>query len=175
MTLEDSLLHKAQSIRLLALDVDGVLTDGKLYFSNGGDELKAFHIADGLGIKLLKNSGVEVAIITGRQSQLVARRAQELGIVHIMQGREDKLTALNELKGQLNIPYNHIAYVGDDLPDLAAIRQVSLGIAVANAHHYVLKHADWQTDANGGEGAVREVCEWIMQAQDTLMDAWKVF
>ncbi len=169
------LLEKSKSIRLLVLDVDGVLTDGKLYFSNSGDELKAFSTLDGQGIKMLQNSGVDVAIITGRQSAIVANRANNLGIKHLIQGREDKLVALDELRSKLKIDYRQIAYVGDDLPDLAAMRKVQLGITVANGHTYVAEHADWKTPSKGGEGAVREVCELIMRAQGNLNAAWEKY
>ncbi|MFT5691920.1 MAG: 3-deoxy-D-manno-octulosonate 8-phosphate phosphatase (KDO 8-P phosphatase) [Oceanicoccus sp.] len=169
------ILEKAKPVRLLVLDVDGVLTDGKLYFSNSGDELKAFNILDGQGIKMLQSSGVEVAIITGRQSNIVAKRANNLEIRHLVQGREDKLVALDELRTKLNIDYQQIAYVGDDLPDLAAMRKVQLGITVANGHTFVAEHADWQTSSKGGEGAVREVCELIMRSQGNLNAAWEQY
>ena len=169
------MLDKAKPIKLLVLDVDGVLTDGKLYFSNSGDELKAFSSLDGQGIKMLQSSGVEVAIITGRQSELVKRRAQNLGIKQLIQGREDKLTALDELRLNVGVDYPQIAYLGDDLPDLAAIRKVGLGMTVANGHSYVAEQADWQTRASGGDGAVREVCELIMRAQGTLLGAWEQY
>lgn len=168
-------MEKAKAIRLLVTDVDGVLTDGSLYFGNSGEEIKAFSILDGLGIKLLRDTGIDTAIITGRVSDLVARRAGELKITTIYQGREDKITALRELSADCGIPLSSIAYVGDDLPDLAAIRAAGLGIAVANAHAFVAEHADWQTNARGGAGAIREVCELIMKAQDTLLDAWEQF
>ena len=166
---------KAKQVRLLALDVDGVLTDGSLYFSNSGDELKAFSILDGLGIKLLMENSIDVAIITGRRSQLVQQRADNLGIPHVIQGREDKLTALNELRSTLGLELANIAYIGDDLPDLSAIRQVGLGITVANGHRYVAEHADWQTRAEGGKGAVREAAELILQAQDKLLSSWQTY
>jgi len=165
------ILEKAKSIKLLVLDVDGVLTDGRLYFSNNGDELKAFSTLDGQGIKMLQTSGVEVAIITGRSSELVKRRATNLGIRHLIQGREDKLAALDELIASINVNYQQVAFLGDDLPDLAAIRRVKLGMTVANGHHFVVTHADWQTRASGGQGAVREACELIMRAQGTLQAA----
>ena len=158
----------AKAIRLLALDVDGVLTDGRLFMGNNGEELKAFNILDGLGIKLLQECGVKVALITSRQSELVKNRAKNLGIEHVFQGRDDKLAALQELSELLEVNYQQIAYMGDDLPDLPVIRRVGLGISVANGHHYVARHARWVTQAGGGEGAVREVCEMIMAAQGKL-------
>ena len=170
--MDQDIVNQAKEIKLLVLDVDGVLTDGQLYFSNTGDEFKAFSTLDGQGIKMLQQSGVIVAIITGRESDLVARRAKNLGIKYLIQGREDKLIALNELKAKLNLDYQHIAYLGDDLPDLAAIKKVALGMTVANGHRFVLQHAHWKTQARGGNGAVREACEMIMSAQGTLQDAW---
>jgi 3-deoxy-D-manno-octulosonate 8-phosphate phosphatase (KDO 8-P phosphatase) len=158
-------IQKAREIKLLVLDVDGVLTDGHLWYDNSGEELKAFNIQDGLGIKLLLSSGVDVGIITGRRSALVARRARELGIRHVVQGREDKLTALQTLVEELGIPLPEIAYMGDDLPDLAAIRAAGFGIAVANAQPVVAEHADYKTARCGGDGAVREICDLILQAQ----------
>lgn len=164
----NSITEAAKKIRLLLLDADGVLTDGRLYYSEDGSEAKAFHIQDGLGIKLLQRNGIEVGIITGRSSRLLARRATELGINIVVQGRADKLTALNELLAERNYPLDEIAYAGDDLPDLAAIRTVGLGIAVANANRYVAEHARWQTTTAGGHGAVREIAEFILAAQDKL-------
>lgn len=169
------IINKAKPVKLLVTDVDGVLTDGSLFFGNSGEEMKAFSILDGLGIKLLRDSGIDTAIITGRVSDLVARRAGELGITLIYQGREDKRTALEELCGDLQLPLSAAAYIGDDLPDLGAIRAAGLGVAVANAHSFVAQHADWQTSRQGGAGAVRETCELIMKAQGTLTASWERF
>ncbi|MDX1506143.1 MAG: HAD hydrolase family protein [Spongiibacter sp.] len=163
-----TVIEKARHITLLAMDVDGVLTDGSLYFGNSGEEMKAFSILDGLGIKLLRDAGIRPALITGRSSDLLARRAKELSIDIIYQGREDKATALEELRSDLKLDYSEIAYVGDDLPDLGAIRAAGLGITVANGHHFVARHADWQTRASGGKGAVREIAELILMAQGQL-------
>lgn len=162
----DDVMQKAAQVRLLALDVDGVLTDGRLYFAEDGQELKTFDTQDGHGIKMLMQAGVQVAIITGRNTQLVARRARNLGVQHLMQGREDKLVALRELTAELGIALEHIAYVGDDWPDLPALRAVGLGVAVANAHQELCTHADYTTRLEGGRGAVREVCDLILKAQD---------
>lgn len=166
------IINKAKAIRLLLLDVDGVLTDGCLYYGNNGEELKAFNIQDGLGIKLLQRNGIQVGIITGRTSALLARRAAELGIELVVQGREDKLTALQETLEETHEQYNYqmeeIAFLGDDLPDIAVIRQVGLGVAVANAREFVVKNSHWQTSTKGGCGAVRELAEMILQAQDKL-------
>lgn len=150
------LLEKAAAIRLLALDVDGIMTDGKLYFSANGDELKGFNILDGLGIKQVMTAGIEVAVITGRRSPLTAKRMNDLGIPHLMQGREDKKVALAELASQLGLSPQQIAYMGDDLPDLPAIRYAGLGITVPNGYWLVRQQADICTTAPGGSGAVRK-------------------
>lgn len=162
------LINRAKNTRLLLLDVDGVLTDGRLYYGNNGEELKAFNIQDGLGIKLLQRNGIKVGIITGRSSALLARRASELGIELVVQGREDKLTALQEILETHEYQMDEIAFLGDDLPDLAVIRRVGLGVAVANANSSIASHALWQTSASGGHGAVRELAEFILTAQDKL-------
>lgn len=167
-TASQNLTHRVQQIRLLVLDVDGVLSDGRLYFGNSGEEIKNFHIHDGLGIKLLARAGIDTAIITGRSSAIVARRAENLGIRHVMQGREDKLVALQELCKSMALDFAHVAYMGDDLPDLAAIRRVGLGLTVANANPLVRDHADWISQHDGGNGAVREACEFILDAQGKL-------
>lgn len=155
----------ATAIRLLALDVDGVLTDGRIIYGNNGEELKAFNIKDGLGIKLLQQSGIEVAIITGRRSAIVERRASELGIEQIVQGREDKRTALVELADAMGLSLEEIAYMGDDLPDLGAIRAAHLGLTVADAASEVREAAQWVSTHSGGCGAVREACEAILRAR----------
>lgn len=161
-------LAKAAAVKLLALDVDGVMTDGKLLFSAQGDELKAFNILDGLGIKLLMQAGIEIAVITGRSSPLTEKRMRDLGIPHLLQGREDKRTALLELTGSRELAPEHIAYMGDDLPDLSAIQYAGFGITVPNGHWYVRQHADYCTTASGGNGAVREVSDLILAAQGKL-------
>lgn len=165
---QSTVIKAAQKIKLILLDVDGVLTDGRLYYGNNGEELKAFDIQDGLGIKLLQKGGIEVGIITGRTSKLLTRRTEELGIELVVQGREDKLTALNEILEGRAIDLEEIAFVGDDLPDLAVIRRVGLGITPANGNHIVASQALWQTKKGGGQGAVREVAELILNAQGKL-------
>lgn len=157
--------EKARAVRLLVLDVDGVLTDGRLYFSEDGQELKTFDTQDGHGIKMLQNAGIQCAIITGRNTQLVARRAANLGIKHLLQGREDKGVALKALSQELHIPLDEIAYMGDDWPDLPAIRMAGFGVAVANAHRELRRYADLVTTAVGGRGAVREICDLILESQ----------
>lgn len=162
------LLQRTQAIKLAVFDVDGVLTDGRLYFLTDGSEFKTFNTLDGHGIKMLINSGVRTAIISGRKTPVVERRAQNLGIQHLYQGREDKLVVLDELLGELGLSYEQVAYLGDDLPDLPVMRRVGLGMAVASADGFVRQHAHGVTAARGGEGAAREFCELIMRGQGTL-------
>lgn len=167
-TIPTDVLERAKKIKLLLLDVDGVLSDGKLHYGNNGEEIKSFNSLDGHGIKMLSKSGVEVGIITGRKSEIVRRRAAELNINLLLQGREDKLNALKEICQEKHFEWDTIAHVGDDLPDLPLISQVGLGITVANGHWVVKQQAIWQTQAQGGEGAVREVCDMIMLAQGSF-------
>lgn len=166
-------LAKAALIKLVIFDVDGVLTDGCLHLGPHSEEHKIFHIHDGLGIKLLQQSGIEVGIITSRRSLVVAQRMAYLGIKHVYQGAADKLPVFNELISKLKLEIKEVAYAGDDLPDLPLIRRAGLGIAVANARAIVKQHAAWITSIQGGEGAVREICELIMQAQGTLESAFQ--
>lgn len=160
--------QRAHSIKLLALDVDGILSDGRIYYSSAGEELKAFNIKDGLGIKMLQQAGIAVAIITGRRSPMVERRAAELGIDDIVQGREDKVTALRELCQRKSLSPQQCAYMGDDLPDLRAIELAGLGMTVADGVASVKAAAQWISTAPGGAGAVREACEFILQTRGEL-------
>lgn len=162
------ILEKAAAIRLVLFDVDGVLTDGSLYLGAEGLELKAFNSRDGHGMRLLLRGGVEIGVITGRQSQLVSERMQSLGIRHLYQGQENKLEAFQELLDKLRLTPAQVAYVGDDIVDLAVMRRVGLAIAVADADPMVRRHAHWQTRTPGGRGAAREVCELVLQAQGKL-------
>jgi len=164
----EPLRAKAARIRLAAFDVDGIMSDGRLYFAASGDEIKGFSILDGLGLKQLMAAGITVAVITGRRSALTERRMTDLGIRHLVQGREDKKVALLELASGLNIPPEDIAYMGDDLPDLPAIRLAGLGITVPNGYWLVREYADYCTRAAGGQGAVREACDLILSAQGRL-------
>lgn len=157
--------EKAASIKMLVLDVDGVLSNGQLVFNNDGMESKAFNVKDGLGIKMLQQAGVIVAIITGRSSHIVAQRAASLGISHVVQGREDKGTALKTLCAELGLQMQDCAYMGDDLPDLSALMQVGFATAPANAHAEVLARVDFASQFAGGEAAVRELCDGILQAK----------
>ncbi len=168
---ESNILVKAKQIKLLVCDVDGVFSDGRIYLGNDGEELKAFHTKDGFGIKALGASGVDVAIITGRNSAIVANRMKALNVAHIIQGQEDKLPALIDLIEQLGITIEEVAYIGDDVPDLPCINAVGLGISVCDGHPLVLGAADYATFTRGGFGAVRETCDLIMQSQNTLDNA----
>ncbi|MGX5174728.1 3-deoxy-manno-octulosonate-8-phosphatase KdsC [Aliikangiella sp. IMCC44653] len=162
-------LHaKAALIKLLICDVDGVLSDGKVYFTQKGDELKNFNIKDGLGIKLLQKSGIKVAIITGRKSAIVETRAKELGIDILYQGHSDKRAAFKEITQSLNLQPNQVAHIGDDLPDLPLMQLAGLGIAVADAYSFVRQNADYVTVQSGGSGAVREVADLLLSAQNKL-------
>jgi 3-deoxy-D-manno-octulosonate 8-phosphate phosphatase (KDO 8-P phosphatase) len=152
-------------IRLLVLDVDGVLTDGRLLYGPRGELLKAFHVRDGHGIKRVARAGVSIAIVSGRKSAAVARRAKDLGIAHVLQGVDDKLSALRKLAKKHRVTLEDCACIGDDTPDAAILAAAGLGIAVADAHADALAAADLVTTRAGGQGAVREVCDWLMAAR----------
>ncbi len=164
----ERLLKKASQIKLVITDVDGVLSDGKVFYSNQGEELKNFNIKDGLGIKQLLDNNVQVAIITGRQSDIVERRAKELGITFIYQGKSNKIKSYLSIIEQMNINQSQVAHIGDDLPDLPLMQQSGLGICVADGHFFVQENADWITQNIGGNGAVREVSDLILQSQNKL-------
>lgn len=170
------ILARAAKIRLAAFDVDGTLTDGRLWYAEDGHETKVFHVHDGLGLKRLQANGIEVALITARISHPVALRAEELGIAHVYQGQGDKRSCLLELLDALHLSPEQAAFVGDDLPDLAPMHIAGLAVAVANAHPWVVEAAHWQTRQRGGEGAVREACDLILHAQgrsDTERERWQ--
>ncbi len=161
------IVEKAKKLKLLILDVDGVLTDGRLFFDDQGKEYKCFHARDGHGIKLLRQTGVEIAVISGRKSNSVALRMKNLGVEHVYQGHENKIAALNEIIQNLSVEPNQVVHVGDDLLDLPVMTRVGLAIAVNDANDAVKDYADWTTKTAGGLGAVREVCDFIMQSQGT--------
>ncbi|WP_413726492.1 3-deoxy-manno-octulosonate-8-phosphatase KdsC [Sodalis sp. RH16] len=168
---EESVLRRARDIRLLICDVDGVLSDGLIYQGNQGEELKAFNVRDGYGIRSLLTSGIEVAIITGRSAKLVEDRCKTLGIVHLYQGQSDKLLAFVALLDKLSLTEEQVAYIGDDLIDWPVMARVGLAIAVADAHPLLSPKADYVTHIRGGRGAVREVCDLLLLAQGKLEDA----
>jgi 3-deoxy-D-manno-octulosonate 8-phosphate phosphatase (KDO 8-P phosphatase) len=162
------LVSRAKLIRMVAFDVDGVMTDGGLYYSDSGEEFKRFNSLDGHGLKMLRASGVEIAIITGRTSRCVGARARNLGIEHVYQGVEHKLEAMVELLDKLKLTRDAAAYMGDDVVDLGVMRHVGLAISVPESPQMVREHSDYVTQRGGGHGAVREACELIMSAQGTL-------
>jgi 3-deoxy-D-manno-octulosonate 8-phosphate phosphatase (KDO 8-P phosphatase) len=159
------LLARAAKIRLVAFDVDGTLTDGRLWMTEDGREIKAFHVHDGLGIKRLRAHGIEVALISSRISRAVELRAGQLGIDHVYQGKDDKLACLKDLLHASGLTPEQACYVGDDLPDLAPMSICGFAVAVADARPEVLDAAHWHTCAKGGQGAAREVCDFILSAQ----------
>lgn len=162
------LLSRSKLVRLFAFDVDGVMTDGGLYYTESGEEFKRFNSLDGHGIKMLKASGVEVAIITGRTSGCVTARAKNLGIEHVYQGVERKLDAIVDLLDRLQLPRDAAAYMGDDVVDMCVMRHVGLSITVPDSPQIVRESSNYVTQRRGGHGAVREACELIMSAQGTL-------
>lgn len=158
---------------MLVLDVDGVLTDGKLYFDHAGNEMKAFNTRDGLGMKALQRVGIEVAVITGRKSEAVAYRMNQLGIEHVYQGREDKLSAFLHLLETTGLDAEQVCFAGDDWIDLPVLIRVGLAVSVADAEDHAKQQAHWITRRNGGHGAVREICNLILEAQgkdQTILD-----
>lgn len=163
----------AARVRLLVLDVDGVLTDGRLYYGARGEALKAFHVRDGLGLKLLAAAGITVAVISGRRSGMTARRCRELGVRHLLQGVEDKLTAFQRLRERLGMSSTVCACVGDDVPDVPLMREVGLSFAVADAHPQARSAAHVITRLPGGRGAVREVCDYLLEARRSAAAAVK--
>jgi 3-deoxy-D-manno-octulosonate 8-phosphate phosphatase (KDO 8-P phosphatase) len=160
--------NRAAKIRLAVFDVDGVLTDGTLTYDDRGVEYKRFHTQDGLGLKLLQQAGVTVAVISARNSDVVTLRMRELGIRHVYQGSDDKLRVLRELLRSLRIDAAETAYTGDDLPDAPPMRMVGLAVAVQNAVAAVREYAHWITTRPGGHGAVREICDFILTSQNKL-------
>ncbi|MBB3225667.1 3-deoxy-D-manno-octulosonate 8-phosphate phosphatase (KDO 8-P phosphatase) [Luteibacter sp. Sphag1AF] len=167
--------ERARSVRLAVFDVDGTLTDGRLWYAEDGRETKVFHVHDGLGLKRLQDNGVKVAIITARISHPVALRAEELDIAHVYQGQKDKRACLIELTHALHMSPAEAVFVGDDLPDLPAMSISGLAVAVANAHPWVAERAHWRTRLSGGYGAAREVADMILAAQGKAqaeLDRW---
>lgn len=153
----------ARNLKLMAFDVDGVLTDGRLYYGPDGEALKVFNTLDGHGLKKLAASGVTLALITGRDTPMVARRATELGIQHVIQGREDKGVALADLAASLGVTARETGYAGDDEPDVPALQWAQIAFAPASGHDCARAAADHVTRARGGEGAVREICDALLE------------
>ena len=161
-------LERAAGIRLAVFDVDGVLTDGHLLLGPDGAEFKSFHVRDGHGLVMLREAGIEIGIITGRRSRVVAERMHELGVAHVLQGIRDKSAALADMVAATDVELAEVAYAGDDLPDLPPMRMVGLPIAVADAAHPVVEASLWTTSLGGGCGAAREICDLILAAQHKL-------
>jgi 3-deoxy-D-manno-octulosonate 8-phosphate phosphatase (KDO 8-P phosphatase) len=163
----EEVLNRAKNVKLIIFDVDGVLTDGSLFYGDDGQEYKAFNSRDGHGMKMLQETGVQIGIITGRTSEVVLHRMKNLQVQHIYQGRLEKLPAFEELIGKLGIAPEHVAYVGDDVVDLPIMIRVGLAITVPGAHDLAKQHAHWITSKPAGAGAARDICEMIMKAQGT--------
>ena len=171
--MDAALKERAANICMLVLDVDGVLTDGKLYFDHAGNEMKAFNTRDGMGIKALQRAGIEVAVITGRKSGAVSHRMAQLGIQHVYQGREDKLDAFLDLLEITGLDAAQVCFAGDDWIDLPVLLRAGLAVSVADAEDRIKQQAHWITRRNGGDGAVREICNLILIAQEkdqTILD-----
>ncbi|CAB3692581.1 KdsC family phosphatase [Trinickia soli] len=158
--------ERASRVKLMIFDVDGVLTDGSLMFTAQGDTMKSFNTMDGHGLKLLGEAGIQTAIITGRRSDIVLARAQELRISHIYQGAADKVAAFVELMREANVTDEQCGYMGDDWPDLGVMTRCGFAAAPANAHPDVIARAHWVSEARGGQGAAREVCDALLRAQN---------
>jgi len=158
-------LEKLKHIQLLLLDVDGVLTNGSIIYNDAGSETKIFNARDGFGLKLVMQAGIKVGIVTGRSSNALRHRCNNLGIHYLFDGIADKAIMLEKIAAQTGVGPNNAAFVGDDLPDLPIMKRAGLSIAVADAHEIVRQKADWTTQAPGGHGAVREVCEALLRAQ----------
>lgn len=164
-TYPKDIMEKAKHVRLLIMDVDGVLSDGRLFFTDTGEEIKAFSSRDGLGLVAIQRYGIALAIITGRHSKLLEQRARQLGIQHLFQGQDNKIIAYKLLIDKLQLSDAQVCYIGDDWNDLAVMSQVGLAATVADGEHEVRKRADWISSQKGGRGAVRELCHLIMQSQ----------
>lgn len=161
-------MEKIKKIKLLIIDIDGTLTNGIIYYGTGDMQMRGFHVQDGLGIKLLQRSGVEVAVISAKQSDILTRRMNDLNIKHAMLGYEHKVPAYEALKKTLQLSDEEIAYMGDDLPDLPILMRAGFAVSVPNSTSIIHKHVDYISKKEAGHGAVREVCELIMSTQGTL-------
>jgi len=171
-TLTNIIKRKAQKIKLLILDVDGVLTDGMLNYGPQGELFKQFNVKDGVGIKLLQQQGISVAVITAKDSQPLRQRMTDLSIQHFYPGCDNKINAFNELLALLSLDKNQVAYVGDDVIDCQVMAQVGLAIAVQDAHDFVKQTADYITSAYGGQGVAREVADLLLDAQFDLTELY---
>lgn len=170
-TLTPELQARAAAVKLLIMDVDGVLTDGRIFIRDNGEEIKSFHTLDGHGLKMLQATGVQTAIITGRDAPSVGVRVRQLGIGHYYKGIHDKHTAYAQLRAEAGVEEHECAFIGDDVVDLPVMVRCGLPVAVPEAHWFTLQHAAYVTQKSAGNGAVRELCDLIMQAQGTLAAA----
>ncbi len=171
MSIKPDIVKKAKNIRLALFDVDGVLTDGSIQIDSAGEEIKTFNTHDGHGIRLLQHNGIQVGVITGRASKALEHRMQDLEIKYVYQSCKDKFSTYQKLLSDLSLDEEQVSFVGDDIVDLQIMSRCGFAVAVANAHEFVKQHADWVTTAVGGNGAVREFCELILNAQGLLDQA----
>lgn len=169
--ISDDVWQRAQKIKLLICDVDGVFSDGRIYLSNSGEELKAFHTRDGYGVRSLLTSGFNLAVITGRQSKIVENRMTALGVTHIYQGVDNKFEPYEALLALYGITPEEVAYIGDDIVDLPVMNVVGLAVSVADGHPYVRQHAHFVTTLNGGHGALRELTDLLLLSQNKFTSA----
>ncbi|MGI2068016.1 3-deoxy-manno-octulosonate-8-phosphatase KdsC [Shewanella sp. MF08487] len=169
--ISDDVWQRAQKIKLLICDVDGVFSDGRIYLSNSGEELKAFHTRDGYGVRSLLTSGFHLAVITGRQSKIVENRMTALGVTHIYQGVDNKFAPYEELLALYGVTPDEVAYIGDDMVDLPVMNVVGLAVSVADGHPYVRQHAHFVTTLNGGHGALRELTDLLLLSQNKFTSA----
>ncbi|MGL5392240.1 MAG: 3-deoxy-manno-octulosonate-8-phosphatase KdsC [Shewanella sp.] len=169
--ISDEVWQKAQRIKLLICDVDGVFSDGRIYLSNSGEELKAFHTRDGYGVRSLLTSGFNLAVITGRQSKIVENRMTALGVTHIYQGIDNKFEPYEALLALYNVTPEEVAYIGDDIVDLPVMQAVGLSVCVADGHPYVRQQADFVTELKGGHGALRELADLLLLSQNKFTSA----
>lgn len=173
--MQNKVFEKAANVKLMIFDVDGVFTDGKLFFGPNGEELKVFHVLDGHGIKLLQQSGIQTAIISARQSLMVIKRAKDLGIEHVQLGVQDKLIAFDSLLSKTGIGALQCGYMGDDVIDLPILTRVGFAASVPNGHIEVRSRVDYVTESFGGNGAIREVCDLILQAQKKYLPLMEIY
>ena len=162
--------NNLSSIQMVLLDVDGVLTDGRIIYGDSGEEIKPFHVKDGFGIRMLMDAGLQVGIVTGRRSEALMHRCRNLGITLVFDGIRNKAAALEEICRATGCPADQVAFIGDDLPDIPIMTRVGYAVAVADAHEVVMRHADMVTRAPGGQGAVREFCELLLNARGLWED-----
>ena len=161
-------LQRAARIKLIGFDVDGTLTDGRLHYGTDGHEAKSFHVQDGMGLTLLRHAGIEAALITARISPVVEQRGRELRLTHVHTGERGKLACLQRIAAQMGIGMDEVAFMGDDLPDLACLRACGLALAPADAHPWIVPVAHWVTPRSGGRGAARDACDLLLHAQGRI-------